>query len=93
MVRLEKAIVLGRTPVSDYPKRVGTAPDGRAVIAVDADRCPSNTTLITFNELLTRHTTGLLSGILSQCIQIENVVVLKNGLLLHCNLTKPVLFE
>src|SRR3989304_3599226 len=93
MVRLEKAIVLGRTPVSDYPKRVGTAPDGRAVIAVDADRCLSNTTPITFNELLTRHTTGLLSGILSQRIQLENVGTLKNRFLLQCNLTKPVSFE
>jgi len=93
MVRLEKAIVLGRTPVSDYPKRVGTTPDGRAVIAVDADRCPSNTTPITFNEFLTRDTRGFLRRLLPQCIQIENVVVLKNRLLLHCNLTKPVLFE
>jgi hypothetical protein len=93
MVRLEKAIGLGRTPVSDHPKRVGTAPDGRAVIAVDADRCPSNTTPITFNEFLTRDTRGFLRRLLPQCIQIENVGILKNGLLLHCNPTKPVLFE
>jgi len=93
MVRLEKVIGLGRTPVSDYPKRVGTAPGGRAVIAVDADCCPSNTTLITFSELLTRHTTGLLSGILSQCIQIENVGTLKKRFLLQCNLTKPMFLK